>query len=370
MAHRLDRSSPTKHRRPRLPRVPATAPARLVLPAERVPQLREVDQRVHALTGFHIRPVPGLVPTTTFYGALADRTFLSTQYIRHHSVPFYTPEPDIVHEIIGHANMLGVARASPTCTRPPATPRVRAESRRGARILQPGVLVHARVRRGVGGRRARRPTAPGCCRRSARSRPSGTPRSGRGTSRQMGTLELRHHPLPAGPVRRAVVRSMVDRAARRSSTTFDDDARTARTSARMRHRKGRRDQPRPTPTDPRPDAPGWDCIEFWVGNARTTRRLPHVGVRVLLHRLRRARDGRRDEASYVLEQGAIRFVVTGAPQPPTRPSPRTSPPTATACTTWHGWSTTPPRPRTRAIGQRRPAVRATPWTEIGRRTAC
>jgi phenylalanine-4-hydroxylase len=81
--------------------------AAVTLPADRVPQLREVDARVHELTGFHIQPVPGLVPTREFYGALADRTFLSTQYIRHHSVPFYTPEPDIVHEIIGHANMLG-----------------------------------------------------------------------------------------------------------------------------------------------------------------------------------------------------------------------------------------------------------------------
>jgi phenylalanine-4-hydroxylase len=79
----------------------------VTLPTERVPQLREVDERVHGLTGFHIQPVPGLVPTREFYGALAERTFLSTQYIRHHSVPFYTPEPDIVHEIIGHANMLG-----------------------------------------------------------------------------------------------------------------------------------------------------------------------------------------------------------------------------------------------------------------------
>lgn len=81
--------------------------AAVTLPTERVPQLREVDATVHALTGFHIEPVPGLVPTREFYGALADRVFLSTQYIRHHSVPFYTPEPDIVHEIIGHANMLG-----------------------------------------------------------------------------------------------------------------------------------------------------------------------------------------------------------------------------------------------------------------------
>lgn len=84
--------------------------ARLTLPADRVPQLREVDERVNALTGFRILPVPGLVPSCTFYAALAARTFLSTQYIRHHSVPFYTPEPDIIHETIGHANMLASPR--------------------------------------------------------------------------------------------------------------------------------------------------------------------------------------------------------------------------------------------------------------------
>jgi phenylalanine-4-hydroxylase len=82
----------------------------LTLPTDRVPQLREVDERVAACTGFRILPVPGLVPSRTFYAALAGRTFLSTQYIRHHSVPFYTPEPDIIHEIIGHANMLASPR--------------------------------------------------------------------------------------------------------------------------------------------------------------------------------------------------------------------------------------------------------------------
>jgi phenylalanine-4-hydroxylase len=98
----------SKHRRHACAEYLAGA-ARLVLQTDRVPQLREVDARVHALTGFHIRPVPGLVPTRTFYGALAERAFLSTQYIRHHSVPLYTPEPDIVHEIIGHANGLASA---------------------------------------------------------------------------------------------------------------------------------------------------------------------------------------------------------------------------------------------------------------------
>ena len=79
---------------------------RLDLPRDRVPQLRELDRRTRALTGFGFRPVPGLVPTRDFYGALADRTFLSTQYLRHHSAPFYTPEPDLIHEIIGHGAML------------------------------------------------------------------------------------------------------------------------------------------------------------------------------------------------------------------------------------------------------------------------
>jgi phenylalanine-4-hydroxylase len=94
-----------KHRRLAAKEIVAAA-SRLDLPTDRVPQLREVDERLMALSGFHIRPVPGLVPTMMFYGSLAGRTFLSTQYIRHHSVPFYTPEPDVVHEIIGHASML------------------------------------------------------------------------------------------------------------------------------------------------------------------------------------------------------------------------------------------------------------------------
>ncbi len=78
----------------------------LALPHDHVPQLTEVSSLLEPITGFKYEPVPGLVSPWNFYGALGDGWFMSTQYIRHHSLPYYTPEPDVVHEVIGHANQL------------------------------------------------------------------------------------------------------------------------------------------------------------------------------------------------------------------------------------------------------------------------
>lgn len=83
---------------------------RLGLPDDRIPQLEEVSALLEPLTGFRYLPAAGLVELREFYGSLADSRFHSTQYIRHHSVPLYTPEPDVVHEVIGHANSLAVDR--------------------------------------------------------------------------------------------------------------------------------------------------------------------------------------------------------------------------------------------------------------------
>jgi phenylalanine-4-hydroxylase len=86
------------------------AKARLALPEDRVPQLDEVTQGLQQLTGFAYHPAPGLVPLREFYGSLGDGVFHSTQYVRHPSEPLYTPEPDVVHEVIGHGNLLASPR--------------------------------------------------------------------------------------------------------------------------------------------------------------------------------------------------------------------------------------------------------------------
>ncbi|WP_107654305.1 phenylalanine 4-monooxygenase [Nocardia suismassiliense] len=86
------------------------ASARLALPTDHIPQLDEVSAALVPLSGFRYAPAAGLVPLRQFFGSFADRTFHSTQYIRHHSAPLYTPEPDAIHEIIGHANQIASPR--------------------------------------------------------------------------------------------------------------------------------------------------------------------------------------------------------------------------------------------------------------------
>lgn len=86
------------------------AKARVGLPTDHIPGLDEVSSLIEPVSGWRYLPAAGLVPLEQFYGSLADRRFFSTQYVRHPEVPLYTPEPDIIHEVIGHGHLI----ATPT----------------------------------------------------------------------------------------------------------------------------------------------------------------------------------------------------------------------------------------------------------------
>ena len=73
--------------------------------------------------------------------------------------------------------------------------------------------------------------------------------------------------------------------------------------------------PTPGPTAPAARLLGWDCLELWVGNARTSAGflMSAFGFRCTAYA--GPETGVRDKASYVLEQGDIRLVVSAALDP-------------------------------------------------------
>ncbi len=70
----------------------------------RIPQLCDLDLVLRRV-GFRLEPIHGLVLPRQFLFKIAQKAMLCTQYIRHSSNPFFTPEPDIVHEVLGHVPM-------------------------------------------------------------------------------------------------------------------------------------------------------------------------------------------------------------------------------------------------------------------------
>ncbi len=72
---------------------------------KKIPTMKLLDTELRQKTGFGLRPAAGLVDTRTFLTSFADGSMMCTQYVRHASRPTFTPEPDLIHEFIGHVPM-------------------------------------------------------------------------------------------------------------------------------------------------------------------------------------------------------------------------------------------------------------------------
>ncbi|MBC2874202.1 phenylalanine 4-monooxygenase [Streptomyces sp. TYQ1024] len=72
------------------------------IPADEIPQHAEVGARLRALTGFDFTLAGGVVANKRFLGSMARGYFHAVQFVRHPAVPLYTPEPDVIHDILGH----------------------------------------------------------------------------------------------------------------------------------------------------------------------------------------------------------------------------------------------------------------------------
>jgi phenylalanine-4-hydroxylase len=74
----------------------------LAITQDEIPQLRFLGERVRQETNMHLVPAEGALPYRTFYEYIAERGFPVTQFIRHGSHPEFTPEPDMIHDCLGH----------------------------------------------------------------------------------------------------------------------------------------------------------------------------------------------------------------------------------------------------------------------------
>jgi len=87
-------------------RIYLQAKRELRISEDRIPQLRDLSAHLERITGMHLVPAEGPIPYRTFYSYIAERGFPVTQFIRHGSKPEFTPEPDMIHDCLGHVPAL------------------------------------------------------------------------------------------------------------------------------------------------------------------------------------------------------------------------------------------------------------------------
>jgi phenylalanine-4-hydroxylase len=71
-----------------------------------IPDFTELSQRLQAATGWSVVAVPGLIPEEVFFENLANRRFVAGRFIRKPEQIDYLQEPDVFHDVFGHAPLL------------------------------------------------------------------------------------------------------------------------------------------------------------------------------------------------------------------------------------------------------------------------
>jgi phenylalanine-4-hydroxylase len=80
--------------------------ASLDLQGAGIPNFERISEKLHALTGWTVVAVPGLVPDEVFFEHLANRRFPAGNFIRRPEQLDYLQEPDVFHDVFGHVPML------------------------------------------------------------------------------------------------------------------------------------------------------------------------------------------------------------------------------------------------------------------------
>jgi len=70
-----------------------------------MPQVADLSAFLKSKTGFQLRPIGGYVEPRDFLAHLAYRYFPCTQYVRHPKNVEYSPDPDGIHDMVGHLPM-------------------------------------------------------------------------------------------------------------------------------------------------------------------------------------------------------------------------------------------------------------------------
>ena len=71
-----------------------------------IPELKRLNARLEARTGWQVVCVPGLVPDDVFFTHLSQRRFPAGNFIRTRAQLDYLEEPDVFHDVFGHVPLL------------------------------------------------------------------------------------------------------------------------------------------------------------------------------------------------------------------------------------------------------------------------